>query len=118
LRAALAEHHRRFPDVDVHSVDGGYDKLFCDLITNTIDVAIMTAGGLSWDDCGLALWSERVIVARADLSNERMLVPQRGPGPELAASQVYLKYSRLLSGCWRAALFSVSQRYVFHQFVR
>ncbi|WP_291548810.1 LysR family transcriptional regulator [Bosea sp. (in: a-proteobacteria)] len=97
LRATLTDHHRRFPDVDVYMIDGGHDRLMCDLITNAIDIAIMTTCGPSWDDRRLPLWSERVIVAMpaqhpfcarsminwSDLANERMLFPQRGPGPEL-----------------------------------
>ena len=41
LRATLVEHHRRYPDVDVHTVDGGRDKLLCALSSNAIDIAIM-----------------------------------------------------------------------------
>jgi DNA-binding transcriptional LysR family regulator len=97
LRTTLVEYHRRFPDVDVHTVDGVHDHLLCALTGNAIDVAIMTTCRPSWDDRVLPLWSERVIVALPEhqplgergvvhwpeLSNERLLIPQRGPGPEL-----------------------------------
>jgi DNA-binding transcriptional LysR family regulator len=63
LRATLVEHHRRFPDVDVHTVDGAHDRLLSALIGNAVDVAIMTVCRPSWDDRVLPLWSERVIVA-------------------------------------------------------
>jgi DNA-binding transcriptional LysR family regulator len=63
MHATLVEHHRRFPDVDVHTVDGAHDQLLCALAGNTIDVAIMTACHPGWDDRALPLWSERVIAA-------------------------------------------------------
>jgi len=43
LSATLTEYHRLFPDVDVHTIDGGHERLLGDLAANTIDVAIMTA---------------------------------------------------------------------------
>lgn len=43
LRATIVEHHRRFPEVDVHTVDGGNDRLLCALSGNAVDVAILTA---------------------------------------------------------------------------
>ena len=42
LRATLADYHRRFPQVDVHTVDGGHERLMCDIISRSVDVAIMT----------------------------------------------------------------------------
>ena len=63
LRATLVEHHRRFSDVDVHTVDGAHDRLLCALFGNAVDVAIMTIYRPGWDDRVLPLWSERVIVA-------------------------------------------------------
>jgi hypothetical protein len=59
MHATLVEYHRRFPDVDVHAVDGGHDRLLCALAGNTIDVAIMTTCHPGWDDRALPLWSER-----------------------------------------------------------
>src|ERR1700676_118499 len=61
--ATLTEHQRRFPEVDVPMVDDGRERLLGDLAVNTIDIAIMAACGLGWDDLRLRLWSKRVIVA-------------------------------------------------------
>jgi DNA-binding transcriptional LysR family regulator len=97
LHATLVEHHRRFPEVEVQVIDGSHDGLLCALAGNAVDVAIMTTCRLSWDDRTLPLWSERVILAVpehhplarndtirwSELANERILVPQQGPGPEL-----------------------------------
>lgn len=106
LRATLAEYHKRFPEVDIHTIDGAHDRLFCDLITGAVDVAIMTTHYAIWDDRTAPLWSERVIAALpaghplcekpviqwADLSGQPLLVRQRGPGPEmqrLVAGKLY-----------------------------
>lgn len=97
MRAYLREYRRRFPEVDVHTVDGGQEHLSCALASNTIDVAIMTSGSCNGDGPCLPLWSERVIAAIpenhplsglsavdwANLAGERLLVPSHGPGPEL-----------------------------------
>lgn len=97
LRATLMEHRRRFPDVETRTVDGARDRLLSELNANAIDVAIMTTCSPCWDDRMLQLWSERVIVALPEhhplsssaavpwpkLANERLLIPLRGPGPEL-----------------------------------
>jgi hypothetical protein len=39
------------------------DRLLCDMITNSVDVAIMTTYYPGWDDRKLPLWGERVIAA-------------------------------------------------------
>lgn len=97
LRATLAEYHRRFPEVGVHTVDGAHDRLLSDTITSMVDVAIMTTYYPGWDDRKLPLWSERVIAALpeghpltkkpviqwTDLAGQSLLVQQRGPGPEM-----------------------------------
>jgi DNA-binding transcriptional LysR family regulator len=97
MHATLVEFHRRFPDVDVRTVDGSQDRLLCALAGNAVDIAIITGHATAWDDRTLPLWTERVIVSFpqhhplghnsrirwADLANEKFLVPQRGPGPEL-----------------------------------
>lgn len=97
LRATLAEYHRRFPDVDIYTVDGNRDQLLYALANNAVDVAVMTAKHAGWDDRVLPLWSERVIVALhahhrlgekdpiywAEIAGEPILVSQNGPGPEL-----------------------------------
>lgn len=90
LRATLAEHHRRFPDVDVQTVDGGHDGLLCGLVDNAIDVSVMTMSNVKWDDRMLPLWAERVVVALpadhrlskrsaigwSDLITEQVLLPR------------------------------------------
>jgi DNA-binding transcriptional LysR family regulator len=97
FRATLAEHHRRFPEVDVYMVDGGHDRLMAELAARAIDVAVISSYRLSWDGRSLPLWSERVIAALPRdhplgahtllswpmLANERVFLAQRGPGPEL-----------------------------------
>jgi len=97
MHATLVEFHRRFADVEVHTVDGSHDRLLFALTSNGVDVAIMTGRASGWDDRTLPLWSERVIVALpqqhplagnrrvrwTDLVNEKFLLPQQGPGPEL-----------------------------------
>jgi DNA-binding transcriptional LysR family regulator len=42
MRATLAEYHRRFPEVDVHTVDGSHSRLIGALARGAVDVAIMT----------------------------------------------------------------------------
>lgn len=97
MHTTLVEYHRRFPDVDVRTVDGSHERLLCALAGNAVDVAIMTGQATAWDGRVLPLWSERVIVAFpehhalgqnprirwADPANEKFPVPQQGPGPEL-----------------------------------
>lgn len=97
MRATLADYHRRFPEVDVHTVDGSYSQLICALARNAVDVAIMTNSRARWDDRALPLWTERIIVALPErhpftehgglswrqLVNERLILPTHGPGPEL-----------------------------------
>ncbi len=97
MHATLVEYHRRFPDVDLRTVDGSQDRLLCALAGSAVDIAIITGHVTAWAGRMLPLWSERVIVSFpqdhplghnsrirwADLANEKFLVPQRGPGPEL-----------------------------------
>ncbi|MBR1024714.1 LysR family transcriptional regulator [Bradyrhizobium viridifuturi] len=97
MRAALVEYHRRFPDVEVRTVDGSHDRLLRALAGNAVDIAIMTGQAAAWNDRMLPLWSERVIAAFhenhplarnprtrwTDLADEKFLLPQQGPGPEL-----------------------------------
>ncbi len=97
MRATLAEYHRRFPDVDVHTVDGSHSRLIGALGRSAVDVAIMTRSQEAWNDRSLSLWTERVIVALPErhpltdydavswqqLAQERLVLPSHGPGPEL-----------------------------------
>jgi DNA-binding transcriptional LysR family regulator len=97
MHATIVEHHRRFPNVNVRTVDGTHDRLLRALTENVIDIAVMTTCPAGWDDRMLPLWCERVVVALPefhslcghdvvfwpDLSDERVLLPQNGPGAEL-----------------------------------
>jgi len=97
LRATLAEYHRRFPEVDIHTVDGAQDRLLFDVTAGIVDVAIMTDSCLGWEDRKVPLWSERVIAALpdghplcekpaiqwAELAGNPLLVEQRCSGPEM-----------------------------------
>jgi DNA-binding transcriptional LysR family regulator len=97
MRATLAEYHRRFPGVDVHTMDGSHGRLIGALRRSAVDVAIMTRSQEVWDDRSLSLWRERVIVALPErhplaeheaiswlqLAQERLILPLHGPGSEL-----------------------------------
>jgi DNA-binding transcriptional LysR family regulator len=97
LRATFIEHRRRFPDVETHLVDGSSQHLISDLAHSAIDLAFLAESTLRWEDESLTVWSERVVVALpeehplcdrdilhwADLRDEQLLLPRRGPGPEL-----------------------------------
>jgi DNA-binding transcriptional LysR family regulator len=97
MHATLVKYHRRFPEMDVRTVDGSQDQLLRALAGNAVDIAIVTGHATSWNGRMLPLWSERVIVSFpqhhplgqnsrirwADLANEKFLVPQQGPGLEL-----------------------------------
>lgn len=99
LHATLADYRQRFPEVDVHTIDGSHSRLICALARSAVDIAIMTGHGCSWDDRALALWTERVVVAMPDrhplcqqssiswsqLAPESLILPLHGPGPELEA---------------------------------
>jgi DNA-binding transcriptional LysR family regulator len=98
LRATLIEYRRRFPDVEPHLVDGSSDHLICDLSSSAVDIAFVVGGNPRWDGKSLPVWTERVVVAIpedhplsahdaihwADLMSEPLLLPEQGPGPELA----------------------------------
>lgn len=97
MHATLVEFRRRYPDVEVRTVDGSHDRLLRALAGNAVDIAIMTGQAAAWNDRTLPLWGERVIAAFheshrlarqsktrwIDLANEKILLPQQGPGPEL-----------------------------------
>ncbi len=97
MHAMLVDYRRRYPDVEVRTVDGSHDRLLRALAGNAVDVAIMTGQAVGWNDRMLPLWGERVIAALhnshplarqsrirwIELADERVLMPQQGPGPEL-----------------------------------
>jgi len=95
MHATLAEYHRRFPEVDVHTVDGSHSRLICALARSAVDLAIMTNYQSAWDDRALSLWTERVIVA----------LPERHPLTELGAvTWRQLANERLVLPCTRPEL--------------
>lgn len=97
LYATLLDYRRQMKDVDIHTIEGVKDRLLGELSAGAIDVAIATGCCSSWSDRLLSLWSERVIVALPEqhplsdhpvirwheLSDDRILLTQRGVDPEL-----------------------------------
>ena len=97
LRASLVEFARRFPDVEISTVEGSRARLFDGIQSGTVDIAIVTGEPTSDCDRSLVLWSERIIVALpeghplaaneiiywTDLKRERFLLSERDPGPEI-----------------------------------
>lgn len=97
LRATLVEYARRFPQVEISTIEGARSRLCRGIQTGMIDVAVVT--GEPGPDCGrsMVLWSERIIVALpedhplaaneiiywTDLKRERFLLSERDPGPEI-----------------------------------
>lgn len=97
LRASLVEYGRRFPQVDISTVEGSRTRLFDGIQNGTVDIAIVTGEPASDYNRSMALWSERIIVALpedhplaankiiywTDLKRERFLLSERDPGPEI-----------------------------------
>ena len=99
LRASLVEYSRRFPQVEINTIEGSRSRLFDGIQTGTVDIAIVTGESKSKSDCNrsMGLWSERIIVALpddhplaaneiiywTDLKRERFLLSERDPGPEI-----------------------------------
>ncbi len=96
FRAALIEHRRAFPGVEIQLVDGSSDYLISDLRNAAVDIAFLVGDYPRWEGKSLAVWSERMVVAVPeehrlaaqsnvhwdDLSGEPLIISQRGPGPE------------------------------------
>ncbi len=97
LRASLLEHARRFPEVEIRTVEGARASLFAGLEHCTLDVVIVTGEPAGREGGTMALWGERIMVALpeyhplatneivywTDLRGETFLLSQRDPGPEL-----------------------------------
>jgi len=97
LRATLIEHRQRASEVEARLVDGSSNSLVSDLFDGTIDIAFVAACNPRRDVRSLPVWSERVVVAVpeghalsnqaaiywGDLASECLLLPERGPGPEV-----------------------------------
>lgn len=99
LRASLVEFGRRYPRVEVSTVEGSAERLFEGIHTGAIDIAVVTGEPPSDGHRSMALWSERIVVALpedhplaeneviywTDLKHERFLLSERDPGPEIQA---------------------------------
>jgi len=97
LRASLVEFGRRFPQVEINTVEGSRSRLFEGIQSGTVDIAIVTGEPASDCNRSMALWSERIIVALpedhplaaneiiywTDLKRERFLLSERDPGPDI-----------------------------------
>jgi DNA-binding transcriptional LysR family regulator len=97
LRASLMEHARRFPQVEIRTVEGERASLFMGLEHGRLDVAIVIGEPAVREGGAMALWGERIMVALpeshplaaneivywTDLRGEMFLLSQRDPGPEL-----------------------------------
>jgi len=97
LRASLVEYGRRFPQVEISTVEGSRSRLFDGIQNGTVDIAVVTGEPASNCNRSMALWSERIIVALpedhplaaneiiywTDLKRERFLLSERDPGPEI-----------------------------------
>jgi len=97
LRASLVEFGRRFPQVEISTVEGSRRRLFDGVQNGTIDIAIITGEPPPNCSQSMVLWSERIIVALpedhplaaneiiywTDLKRERFLLSERDPGPEI-----------------------------------
>ncbi|MBG0792420.1 LysR family transcriptional regulator [Methylocystis sp. H62] len=97
LRASLVEYGRRFPQVEISTVEGSRSRLFDGIQNGTVDIAVVTGERASDCNRSMALWSERIIVALpenhplaaneiiywTDLKRERFLLSERDPGPEI-----------------------------------
>lgn len=97
LRASLMEQARRFPQVEIRTVEGARACLFAGLERGTLDIAIVTGEPTAREGKSMTLWSERIMVALpeghplsaneivywTDLRGETFLLSQRDPGPEI-----------------------------------
>jgi DNA-binding transcriptional LysR family regulator len=97
LRATLMEYGRRFPQVDISTVEGSRARLFGAIQNGTVDIAIVTGEFAADHARSMMLWTERIIVALphdhrlaandiihwTDLKRERVLLSERDPGPEM-----------------------------------
>lgn len=97
LRASLIDFGRRFPQVEIRTVEESRRRLFDGVQNGTIDIVIVAGESASEGNRSTALWSERVLVALpadhplaskkivhwTDLKGERFLLSERDPGPEI-----------------------------------
>ncbi|TPL35533.1 LysR family transcriptional regulator [Mesorhizobium sp. B2-4-8] len=99
LRNTLCDYARRFPDVHISALEDARSRLFADLRSGALDIAIVTGEPGAEFGTSMALWSERILIALpdshslaakdaltwADLKRERFVLSLRDPGPEIEA---------------------------------
>jgi len=97
LRATLLDFRKRFPNIELATVERSRNRLMNALRNGTLDVIISPGGRSATDNKILSLWSERVLIsfpedhalaAReviywTDLRTETVLLSQHDPGREL-----------------------------------
>lgn len=97
LRATLLEFRKRFPQVELGTVERSRMQLMTSLHNGSIDIQIATGDALSFDSKVMPLWSERIMVVLpdnhplasqqvaywTDLRNYTVLLSQYDPGREL-----------------------------------
>ena len=98
LRATLAEFSASHPDIEIKRFERDRRLLLAGLHSGAIDIAIMIGEAAYAEFQRRSLWSERLLIALAgehpllgadhirwpDLADERFLLPNGDPGPELA----------------------------------
>ncbi len=97
LRAVLRDYATRHPEVDLSAVEGPRARLFAELQSGGLDVAIVSGESELRPGLVLSLWAERLLVALpeqhrlaaqeivywSDLKRERILLSRCDPGPEI-----------------------------------
>jgi len=63
LRASIVEFGRRFPQVEISTVEGSRSRLFDGIQNGTVDIAVVTGEPASDCNRAMVLWSDRIIVA-------------------------------------------------------
>ena len=97
FRASLMDLGQRFPQIEIKMVESSRTSLVTALRNAAVDIAIVPGATSLPETRTMALWCERIMVAIPeehalagkaavhwiDLREERLLLSQRDPGPEL-----------------------------------
>jgi DNA-binding transcriptional LysR family regulator len=97
LRAILIEYAKRFPQVEISTIEGSRTRLTTALRNGSIDVAIATGESSLLGSKTIPLWSERTVVVLpeahrladgetvywTDLKEETLLISRHDPGLEI-----------------------------------
>lgn len=97
LRATILDFKRRFPQIDLATVERPRTRLMNALRNGTLDVVVCPGQMPLFDSKGLPLWSERILISLpedhplasreiiywTDFRNETVLLSQHDPGREL-----------------------------------